>query len=284
MTARNKIPEFFFDTADLSYIRNAWGKNLSKYFIGKNVVGITTNPNALSKVNCNNLDSMSKLIRESCQLITEIRGDTKGVVYVQVLNSLMTPKEIVKFAEMATHFSDGFTEVGLKIPPFKRALELVDILNDYMDINVTGVSDCATALKCLSYNVRYVSLIPGRMEEAGIDAKRQIQYINQRKETGAEIITGSMRTLDGLEWVIATNTVPTIGTRVFDQILGDKDNMKRFVNMWNETMDSDFPEHFSPPVTKDMHDLSEAFFLQMDYLGRHIYEEFKDNQEQWKPV
>ena len=107
-------------------------------------------------------------------------------------------------------------------------LELNEELKDKIDLNVTGTADCSTALMSLSYGVRYVSIIPGRMEEKGIDAKNQIAYLNQRKKDNSEIITGSMRTLDGLKWAFEYGTVPTIGTKVWDLIL-EKDYVNKFI-------------------------------------------------------
>ena len=59
----------------------------------------------------------------------------------------------------------------MKIAPHKRMLELNEELKDKIDLNVTGTADCSTALMSLSYGVRYVSIIPGRMEEKGIVSK-----------------------------------------------------------------------------------------------------------------
>lgn len=41
-------PTFFFDTADVDYIRKTWDK-MQSHVSGESVIGITTNPNALAK-------------------------------------------------------------------------------------------------------------------------------------------------------------------------------------------------------------------------------------------
>lgn len=271
MTTREK---FFFDTADISYIQKTW-EQMSSIFSGKEVVGITTNPNALDKVSCYTMKDFEERTRNLCKLVSEIRRDSKGVVYVQLPNCDMKSEDILKFTKIVSNFSDGKTMVGLKIPPYKRVLELSYELNSLIsELNVTGVADCATALKSFAYDIRYASIIPGRMEEKGIDAKSQIAFINQRRDNGAELITGSMRTIQGLEWCIEYNTVPTIGSRVFDLILANgKEGIEQFKNMWNY-INSEIEQPFSPNITDEMRNLSLSFFEQMNKLGQPLYEDF----------
>ena len=92
-------PTFFFDTADTNYIRKTWDK-LGKHIDGESVIGITTNPSALAKVNCDTLNKFEKLVTELCELVHDIRGPSAfGLVYVQVPNSLMDPDEIIEWAK-----------------------------------------------------------------------------------------------------------------------------------------------------------------------------------------
>ena len=65
----------------------------------------------------------------------------------------------------------------MKIPPYNEFLNISEELNQKVLTNVTGVSDHATAMKCISYGVNYVSIIPGRMEEVGIDAVSLMTYL-----------------------------------------------------------------------------------------------------------
>src|SRR5690349_1732367 len=123
-------PKFFIDTADVDYIRKAW-KKLDGVFEGKHLVGITTNPSAMNKVGCNTIEKMKEQTKELCKLVSEIRGDNKGVVYVQGPNSNMTCAQVLKFAKMIKNWGDGQTKVGLKIPPYHQVLRRVKELNEY---------------------------------------------------------------------------------------------------------------------------------------------------------
>ena len=140
-----------------------------------------------------------------------------------------------------------------------------------MEINVTGVADCATALNCFTYDVRYVSIIPGRMEEKGLNAKAHISYVNQRRTSSSDIIAGSMRTLEGLRWVAEYGTVPTIGTGVWDLIFNDMglETFKLFEKVPREKWSK-----YSPIVTDVSTQLSVDFFKQMDECGKTAHTQF----------
>lgn len=268
--------DFFFDTADTDYIRKTWD-DVGSQLDPSQVRGITTNPNAFMKIEAHQLGEWEKKLPELCSLVTEIKGDDTGVVYVQAPRSTMTPEEVISYAQHISQFSDGTTKLGLKIPPFQPILEVVDELNKYMETNVTGLSDCSTALSCLSYNVRYISLIPGRMEEKGVDAKSHVLFTRRRKNEGTsltgEIIAGSMRTIDGLEWVCNYGTVPTIGTRVWDQIVGNSDILSKVATFGKEIV-SCRDLNFSPHIIDVNTQLSVDFFQQMDECGKHAHKDF----------
>ena len=261
---------FFFDTADIDYVRNAWAR-LKGTVDPKHVVGITTNPNAFGKVDMLNLKQWEEHLPRLCEAVSEIKGGGGGVVYVQAPNSNMTPDQVVNWARHISQFNDGTTKLGLKIPPFKFILDAIDQLNPIMEVNVTGVADCSTALHCFTYPVRYVSIIPGRMEEKGIDAQAHIVYANQRRASSAEIITGSMRTIKGLEWVCASGTVPTIGTKVWDLIFNEMG-----IDKFNSLNKSPRVEQLklSPEVKTESTELSLDFFNQMDKCGASVYSQF----------
>ena len=261
---------FFFDTADENYIKDSWGK--LKGVVNPNYVsGITTNPNAFMKVNMLNLNEWEQHLPILCEVVSDIRGDDAGVVYVQAPNSNMEAYDVLKWAEHISKFNDGNTKLGLKIPPFKPILDVVGELNDIMEVNVTGVADCATALHCFTYGVRYVSIIPGRMEEKGLDAKSHISYVNQRLKSKSDIITGSMRTLEGLRWVSEYGTVPTIGTGVWDLIFNVM-GVEEFNSI--ERVEPTKWSKFSPLVTDVSTQLSIDFFNQMDECGDTTYNQF----------
>lgn len=262
---------FFIDTANIEAIKNIWGK--IRYNVNStDMLGITTNPNAFKKINFFSLHEWEMHLPKLCELVSNMREDDKGVVYVQAPVSTMTSMEIISFAKYINQFSDGNTKLGLKLPPFKHALEVIPIVSEFIETNVTGVADVGTALYAYSYFPDYISVIPGRMEEVGIDAKAQVRYLMNAKMS-ANIISGSMRTIEGLKWVSEMGTVPTIGEKVWDEIFKD-------LNVLNEikfNIDSLIQpvQHFSPLISEVNTNLSIAFFKQMDEYGQQCYNDYK---------
>jgi transaldolase len=266
------MKKFFFDTANIEYIKEAWSKLESS--VDKNkVVGITTNPNAFFKLNKLTLKEWFELTPKLCELVSNIRQDDKGVVYIQGPSSKMSSDDILRYAETVSKLTDGNTKVGLKIAPYDHILKIVPRLNEILDVNVTGVADAGTALKSITYPVRYMSIIPGRMEEAGIDAKSQIAFINQSNLGNTEIIAGSMRTIEGLMWTFQYGTVPTIGERVWNEIFKE-DNLSKIINI-DYSIDATITHQFCPSIDQRNYDLSDAFFNQMDDCGKQAYLDLK---------
>ena len=262
------MKNFFFDTANAEYIKNAWQK-LKPYFNSKEVLGITTNPNAFAKEGLDTLVSWENRTRELVETLNLIRCDSLGIVYVQLPGSSLIGREVVVFAEKIAKWSNG-SKVGIKIPPFQNVLALTPVLQKILTVNVTGIADLGTALRSASYGVNYISVIPGRMEEKGIDAKEQIAFIQSSNLKNTKVITGSMRTLEGLKWVCEFGTVPTIGTKVFDLIFAD--GVRNFASFWDSQLG--FYQGFSPPINKTMTDLSVSFFEQMDKAGVRALDDF----------
>ena len=270
---------FFFDTADTDYIRKIWDK-LGKHIDPSAVVGITTNPNALAKVNCDTLQKFEELVPRMCELVRELRGDssTEGLVYVQVPNSTMSYEDILRWAVYVNEFNGNGAAIALKIPHFSYVLRMAgepELQNLYL--NVTGVSDANTIIKALSYqNVFFASIIPGRMDEVGIDANTHLRYLaNQQLQRHQNIIAGSMRTIEGLKNSIFYHTVPTIGSRVWD-LIDAENRWEEFASYWENTYEvSDEPSaDYTPLVTDTNLDLSKQFFDQMDKLGESLHTEF----------
>ena len=116
------------------------------------------------------------------------------------------------------------------------------------------------------------------MEEKGLDAKAHGLFTRRRPNEGmsgsGEIIAGSMRTIEGLEWVCSHGTVPTIGTRVWDKIIEDEEIVRRVARFGAKIVS---PEQlrFSPQVTEAHTQLSLDFFNQMDECGQIAHEGFK---------
>lgn len=282
MTEQTDTP-FFFDTADTDAIKKIWD-TLGKRIDSANVLGITTNPNALSKVGCNTLAQFEELVPRMCETIKEIRGDAApGIVYVQGPNSLMTEDETLKWAEYVNQFNTDTHSIGLKIPHFSYLIGLTDHPTlQQLYLNVTGVADAATIIKALlNPNIFFASIIPGRMQEQGtIDVEDQLKYLaHQKLHPHQNIIAGSMRTIDGLKQSIHFDTIPTIGTRVWDII--EKDNLwGEFESYWsNRYWNSHDPAHpdadYMPRVSNSTEMVSREFFDGMDILGKDMYAEFQ---------
>jgi transaldolase len=271
-------PKFFFDTADVDYISNVWD-GLVGHVPPDSVAGVTTNPNALSKVGCMTVGEMAIIINNLCKLVTRLRcGTHGGVVYTQTPNSLMTPEEIFDWARYITELTDGVTYVGIKIPHFTYALDLAKDLADMgVEVNVTGIADWGTLLKAFTYpSVTYASIITGRMDEAGINSDEHLRFVQTIVlHPHQSVIAGSMRTIDGLKKAILRRAVPTIGTRVWNKIL--EEGVAHQMGEWwesnpNVVVGADY-EH-GPLITDASRQLSWDFFLQMDSLGQGLYKEF----------
>ena len=259
------MKNFFFDTANINFIKDAWLK-LEKHVDKQNVMGITTNPNAFYKIGKLKLNEWFEDTKKLCELVSEIRGDDYGVVYIQCPISNMNPNEVLEYAKTVSKLSDGKTKIGLKIPPHTDILKINKELQKYVETNVTGLADCSTALKCVTYGVDYISIIPGRMEEVGINAKEQIDFINQSNLNNTIIIAGSMRTIEQLKWTFQYGTVPTIGEKVWDLIFSDN-NLDELINL-NYTKSETYSQ-FTPCISSKNLELSIGFFEQMDGIGKN---------------
>lgn len=262
---------FFIDTADYQYISNIWSTKLSKEFHWRDLVGITTNPSAFYKINKLSLSDWIETTEKLCKTLLDIRdGRAGGVVYVQIPNSNLSDREIEEWAKLLNTIGDGLTKVGIKIPPYHYHLKQLFNLNNILsrNTNVTGVADVGTALCACAKRPAYVSIIPGRMEENGIDARSQISYLMASKPSTTHIITGSMRTTDGLKWACQYGTVPTIGTKVLDMI-----DVAEMAHYWDAKTFT-VPE-YCPPITLNQTELSKSFFKQMDEFGQKACDDFK---------
>jgi hypothetical protein len=276
----NMTPEFFFDTADTAVIKTIWSK-LQSHCKPEHCIGITTNPNALAKVNCNTLSHFEKLVKDMSTTLEDIRGPG-GLVYVQVPQSIMTEKQVLSWVNYISQLDTGTSKIALKIPHFSYILNLTPAMANVY-VNVTGISDFGTLLRVMNYpHVHFASIIPGRMEEVGIDANAHLKYIaDVRKQPHQRVITGSMRTIEGLKNSIYYRTVPTIGTRVWD-LFESQDLWQSFTSYWSSVYETDETpnQDFCPTVTDANINLSRAFFEQMDGLGKSLYNDFVSNDLQ----
>lgn len=282
------MKEFFLDTANEEECRRVWDfVNLQSEV---SCIGITTNPNALAKIDCNTIAQLETVIPSLVELTTEMTNGKGGIVHVQAPNSMMKPDEMYKWAGYIADFSDGVTKIAIKIPHMTCMLNLTDHLQGQgVFVNVTGISDWATLNKAFRYrSVSFASLIPGRMEEVGINANGHMDYIQAiRRYSYQNVIAGSMRTVEGLRDAIARQTVPTIGMRVWNELLKPSRKTGRpavtdFTSLWNEKKwplqvraGRNWALYAHPPTISDANvKLSVDFFEQMDELGYDMYQEF----------
>lgn len=262
----------FFDTADVEYIKKIWSK-LQYHVAPEDVVGITTNPNAFHKIGLLKLQEWLDKTKELCELTAKMRGDNLGVVFIQFPSSVGSGIELHQFYLKTLVLGFPHANVGIKIPPFQKFLENKQ---DKFIRNVTGLSDCGTALKSIAYNVDWISLIPGRMEGVGINFEEQLGYIQgAARKTRTEIITGSMRTVEGLIKCIQYGTVPTIGTTVFN-LIDEADRYKEVAASFSHQIKLPSKD-FCPRVDEVNQKLSEDFFAQMDVCGAQAYEDLKNS-------
>lgn len=271
----SQSPAFFFDTADTDAIKKIWDK-LGKYVEAKSCLGITTNPNALSKVDCHTIEHFIQLVAKMSETMDEICGGG-SLIYVQVPNSCMSTANISSWADFISRLHTGKSKIALKIPHFSYVLKQTQSLKN-LHLNVTGVSDAGTIIKALGYEqISFASIIPGRMEEVGIDANAHLKYLcDQKFKSHQKIITGSMRTIQGLKDAVYYCTVPTIGTRVWD-LFESQNSWSEFPTYWQNQYESSLEPSadYCPETTEKNIDLSKQFFTQMDSLGAALYENFK---------
>lgn len=268
-------PKFFFDTANSDFVSQTWNKlgDINYNYLA----GITTNPSALAKENCKTLSEFEVIVYKLCRTLTQIRnGYGGGLVYVQIPNSNALDIEYISWYNYISQLGDGKTKVVLKIPPYPRILNLIDEMekNSFISkLNVTGIADAATALRCISFPVKYISIIPGRMQEVGIDANAHLDCLEQRnKSTNEGVIAGSMRTLEGLQDAIIRGCIPTIGPRVWN--LMTPDHFATFVDLWNYKPLNKNYYGLIPHCDEKNINLTQSFFTQMDELGSSLFNEF----------
>lgn len=270
----NNKYKFFIDTANVEYIKKTW-EFLQNDFFYFELLGITTNPNAFNKEGLKTLEEWENRTKTLAEVVTNIyKGQAGGAIHVQLPISSASPEEAIQYARRISTWGDGITKISMKIPPFPGILKIVNHLQDFVDVNVTGLSDYGNALRCVSYGVDYISIIPGRMEEKSIFADEQILFLNTCNLNKTKIITGSMRTLFGLRKACMLNTIPTIGTRVFDEMF-KKCSASKFREYWSENVTQE--NNFSPFITPSMVDLSVNFFNEMDKLGSAAFSDFKQS-------
>lgn len=265
---------FFIDTADTEAIKQIWNR-LKDHVKIESLYGITTNPNAFHKLSLNKLNDWRDQIKKVDDVLGDFNTKEDLEIYVQYPSSTGSIDNLLKFADFIYDLDESLNNstLGIKLPPFKRFLEELhsDTLGFIENINVTGVADAGTALFAFGYEPKFVSVIPGRMKEVGIDYEKHLNYIGQDH---GEVITGSMRTIDDLVACIQYDTVPTIGPKVFDLI----HEQNRYKEVFGAKRFHPFPEppDFCPLNTEVNQKLSQDFFKQMDTCGAQAYEDLNN--------
>lgn len=272
---KSRKPEFFFDTADLDAIRETWGK-LESDLSQASVLGVTTNPNALDGVKANlSLTVMEDRVLSLAQLTTEIRDGDGGVINVQVPNSKMTFQEMQAWVDYAEKLGDGQTKIAIKLTPNNNGL-LVARTNRDVLTNITGVADSATAIHCFDFNPTYVSLIYGRIRDAGGNPEAEFGWtekVRQIKRIRTRIIGGSLRDKETVQKSVEYNAIPTIGTKAWKRMFEEEGvTPESFAAFWTNqppTLPTEVPSQ-----TERQKLLSADFFAQMDNLGEPLRAEF----------
>lgn len=269
--------DFFIDTADTEYIKRKWDE-VNKVVDLNNYKGITTNPSAFAKEGLTTIAEWEKRTRELCLLVEEQTTKKNVVVYVQMPSDSLSYTQTKRWASMISGWGTDKVQVGLKIPPYysHMAKELLHLIPK---INVTGLAEHGTLLRCAAVGgISHLSIIPGRMEAADIDAKAQVAYIVQNlpAHTKPKVITGAMRTLEGLKWCAEFHTVPTIGKRVLDLI--NKDNAEEVFNPVLRNNFLDLDSQYVPLIEQRNIDLSVSFFKEMNKCSEQVATEFDKEQ------
>lgn len=279
--------QFYIDTADTGAINDiiAFLHRQDMNNLG-HLRGITTNPNAMSKVGAKTfgdwraqVHSLSTMLDAWAQTYPD--NPQTYELHVQLPNTLIiTPEQAEAFIDMIlADITSNHVRLGIKIAPtMLRWLASLRSKFPHVMFNVTGLADYASVLRSASFGVNYASIIPGRMEERGIDAVKHLMFLNTCNLRTTKVITGSMRTLRGLSDAFHYNTLPTIGTRVWEQIiLQNIDFQTDFINP-----DAEVRAKYNPDVRLVRTDvpvligdesvnLTTEFFEEMNGLGVWAY-------------
>src|SRR4051812_16786623 len=114
-------PQFFIDTASVGVVKQVWEK-LNKFVESEALLGVTTNPSALDKVNCVNLKDLETVVLDLANALYDINPD--ATIFVQIPNSIMWPEDVLKWGTYISGLGDGIINMGVKIPHWFYMLEL----------------------------------------------------------------------------------------------------------------------------------------------------------------
>jgi len=270
--------EFYIDTADTHYIDLVLSR-LSNQGDGQTVShfrGITTNPNAMSKVNAHTLSQWTSQLRKICKLLNKWTHGIPKIpeLHVQLPNTrFISDSDVAKFVGyLQDNLTEGEFQLCIKISPYQLASVSAYLQSEGVKVNVTGCADYASVLRASSYGVDYASIIPGRMDERKIQSNKHLSYLNACDLGNTKVITGSMRTVRGVRDGFKYGTIPTIGSRVWNKILINKHAHEQFDTILNVPSKLNLGKFLAPvQITKDSQDLTNEFFESMDELGTQAY-------------
>ena len=169
------MQKFFIDIANPDVIKTILEK-IDLDNLSERLSGITTNPKALAKYF--NRDFSLEDLKSHLTNLNICLQNLKAknpIIYVQIPSD---EKTTINLSEMCNFVQSLDFKVGIKIPHYYYFLNEIHKYKD-ISFNVTGVSDFLIASKCLSYPVDYVSIIPGRMEEKGIEYIDGLNLLSQ---------------------------------------------------------------------------------------------------------
>jgi transaldolase len=262
------MQNFFIDTANPEAIKSIWSQIYSEG-LSDRLEGITTNPKALAKYfqkefTLNDLKNHLKALND---LMLEF-GTQNSIIYIQIPNDKFD-LNVLEQRFIFVHSLDF--KVGIKIPHYTEFLEKLQFIRG-VSFNVTGVADFSVAAKVLSWEyLDYVSIIPGRMEEKGIDYHTGLNILRQNNnffnsDGRSRVIAGSMRTLSQLEIVLQYNCVPTLGESAFNSIIPElKEKDKSFLSILSKDVILRWENY--DKCNENGTELSKAFFEEMNSVN-----------------
>ncbi len=272
--------KFYIDTAieaDIVAIIEKIDRECPK-LLGK-FGGITTNPNAMHNAGITTYGGHINQVKELVGVMSTWGLFTE--LHTQLPSSTMNVHGAGMFIdEMLTIYPPA--SIVIKFPPNIKLIADIQSRPEYgsLKINVTGLTSVYDCLIMLMFStVRYASLIPGRMEAAGINASQHLALYETLMRSTAidgDVITGSMRTVEQVISSANAGTLPTIGTKVWN--LMTPDDLESLYNSLCplSAMKKLSSDRLVPIPVSDVNvELTNSFFAQMDEMGKAVFDSFQ---------
>lgn len=207
--------ELWLDTCDLSLIESAKARGL--------LYGITTNPSILAAVSMAPLDIIKTLL--SIQ---------KGPVTLQ-----MTASSAQEIIDHAKHCLKLFPRLIIKIPVSKENLIAIHALSqEGIPVMATVIYEPLQAISAFKAGAEYAAVYIGRMQDAGLDAFKTLETIQQyitRYCPTSKLIAASLRSKEHILHCLGTGCAAmTLGEKAYIDFVQDHpltlNNMERFAS------------------------------------------------------